>query len=329
MTGKKVLGLASAIAASLALITSVQAAEWDFAIPYPAGNYQTRSAERFATEVSAATGNRVKIVVHPGGGLGFKGPDMLAAIRDGLVPTGSFLYTQQVGLSPMLGLSSLPYLVSGFDEMKTFHETARLFFQKEFARFNQKLLYSVPWPGQNIFSKTDLASPETFRTMKIRTVDRNGSEFFGNLGASPAQIPWGEVVPALATGVIDSVTTSTSSAVDGQFWEFMKVCTVINWQSNFDAVTVNLDAWNKLSTEDQKAIEDIAQRLEPEFWAVAKAEDERNFDLLKSKGIKISPVTPAVRNFMISKGKPTWTAFSQEHPEAKPLLEKYLAVAGK
>jgi TRAP-type transport system periplasmic protein len=317
------------LAASFACAAPLHATEWDFAIAYPVNNFQTLAAQRFATEVASATGDRVKIVVHPGGSLGFKGPDMLAAIRDGLVPTGAFLLNQQVGLAPILGMASVPYLVSGFDEMKTFSDVAKPIFVKEFAKFNQKLLYMVPWPGQNIFSKAELTGPDSFKAMKIRTVDRNGSEFFRDLGASPSQMPWGDVVPALATGVIDSVTTSTSSAVDGQFWEFMKIGTVVNWQSSFDVVTVNLDSWQKLSPEDQKAVEAVAQRLEPEFWSIAKAEDDRNFELLKSKGVKIVDAPAAVKDFMISKGKPTWAAFTKDYGNAKPLLDAYLAAAGK
>ena len=93
---------------------------WDLATVNPATNYQTRSVERFAAEVAEATRGELKITVHAGGALGFKGPDMLGAVRDGLVPIGSVLLNQQVGLSPVLGISSLPYLVSGFGEMKTF-----------------------------------------------------------------------------------------------------------------------------------------------------------------------------------------------------------------
>jgi TRAP-type C4-dicarboxylate transport system substrate-binding protein len=309
--------------------TPALAVEWDFATINPATNYQTEAAEKFAAEVAVATKNGVKISVHAGGALGFKGPDMLGAVRDGLVPIGSMLINQQVGLSPILGVSSLPYLVSGIDEMKTFRDTSRSIFQNEFAKYNQKLLFVVPWPGQNIFSKSELSKAETFRAMKIRTLDRNGSEFFRNLGASPAQIPWGEVVPALATGVIDSVTTSSSSAVDGQFWEFLKFCTIVNWQSNFEAVSVNLDAWNKISPKDQKIIEQAAENVEAEFWTTAKAEDSKNFETLKSKGVQVVDAPPAVRDFMLEKGKPTWAAFAQSVPAAKSLIEKYLAATGK
>lgn len=329
MSGLNKAGLAFAVATALLFETPAFAVDWDLATANAPGNYQTKLAEKFATEVATATNNEVKITVHAGGQLGFKGPEMLGTLRDGLVPVGSFQLAQQVGLSPLLGASSLPYLVSGFDEMKAFRTISRPYFDAEFKKFNQKLLYAVPWPGQNIFSKVELLSSDTFRTMKIRTPDRAGSDFFRSLGASPAQIPFGEVVPALATGVIDSVTTSSSSAIDGQFWEFLKFVNVVNWQSNFEVISVNLDAWNKLSPKNQKLIEEIAERAEPAFWDVAKAEDSKNFETLTAKGMQIKTPPSAVREAMLAKGKPSWASFEQTVPASKPLLEKYLAAVGK
>ena len=323
------LRIAFALAVPVLFGTSAHAVEWDLATVNAPGSYQTKLAQRFTEEVAAATNNEVKIIIHAGGELGFKGPDMLGVLRDGLVPIGSLLLSQQVGLSPLLGASAVPYLVSGFDEMRTFQTTAKPYLDAEFKKFNQKLLYTVPWPGQNIFSKTELSSPDDFRKMKIRTQDREGADFFRNLGASPAQIPLGEVVPALSTGVIDSVTTSSSTAIDAQFWDFLKIYTVVNWHSLFEGVSVNLDAWDKLSSKNQKIVEDVANRLEPEFWEAAEAEDNKNFETLKIKGMKVNEPAPSVLSYMVAKGKPTWAAFQQAVPAAKPLMEKYLAAVGK
>ncbi len=331
MNRRSVLALSLALPAAGALQARAAAApvKWDLATNNPASNYQVTTVKQFADAVAASTGGAVVITVAPGGMLGFKGPDMLAALRDGLVPIGTLLLNQQVGLSPLLGASSLPFLVSGFSEMKTFYGLARPLFEKDLARFNQKLLYVVPWPGQNIFSKADTIGPDSFRSMKIRTVDRIGSDFFRALGAAPVQIPWGEVVPALATGVIDSVTTSTSSAIDGQFWEFMKTCTVVNWQSNFEAVSVNLDAWNALAPDARAAIEAVAKQLEPTFWDVARAEDTGNFKTLQAKGMAVKDASPELRAYMLGKAKASWTAFETAVPQAKPMLTQYLQDVGK
>ena len=95
---------------------------------------------------------------------------------------------------------------------------------------------------------------------------------FNRIGMTSVQLPWGEVVPSLAAGTIDGVTTSASSGVDGKFWEFLKYMYPTNhvWSSN--ALSVNLDAWKALSQKNRDAIEAVAKRLQPKFWSF-KAED--------------------------------------------------------
>lgn len=302
---------------------------WDMAVAYPPGNYQTKSAENFAAEVAKATNGEVSIKIQAGGALGFKGPEMLGTIRDGLVPLGTMLLNQQVGVEPLLGIASLPYLVSSPREMSLITEIARPAYDKIAEKHKQKILYMMPWPGQNIFAKTEIRAPGDMRSLKIRTVDRNGSDYFRELGASPAQMPWGEVVPALATGVINSVTTSSSSGVDGQFWDFMGFCHLVNWQSNFDMVTVNLDSWKKLTPAQQKAIEDVARRLEPEFWQAAEQEDGAKLKQLSDKGMKMIKADDALRAFMVSKATPIWDAYVAKVPAAREIIEKYRAAAKK
>jgi TRAP-type transport system periplasmic protein len=39
------------------------------------------------------------------------------------------------------------------------------------------------------------------------------------IGATPFSLPFSETYPSLKSGLIDSVMTSTPSAVDGEFWK--------------------------------------------------------------------------------------------------------------
>ena len=57
------------------------------------------------------------------------------------------------------------------------------------------------------------------------------------------QIPWGETVPALASGAVVGVTTSSVSGVDGKFWEFLKYFYRTNHVWSSQILTVNNDCW--------------------------------------------------------------------------------------
>lgn len=328
---KRRLALTFAAALGFAAATgAASAADWDLPMAWPSGNFHVKNAERFAEEVREATDGEVNITVHPGGSLGFKGPEMLKAVRDGLVPIGDILLNQQVGEAPFLGIESVPYLASGYEEIKALHEFSRPIYDEIAAEYNQKILYMVPWPGQGVYTTEEIVTLEDLAGVPIRVVDKNGLEFMTALGAAPRQMPWGDVVPALASGAIKGVTTSSSSGVDGKFWEFMGYLNRFNWQSASNMVTVNLDAWNALSEEHRQAIEEVAARLEPEFWEVSRAEDEEKLAILAENGMKVTEPTPELRAKLLEVAKPMWDAFIAEVGEpAGEVIAAYREKMGK
>ncbi len=292
-------------AAALALPQMASAGvKWDLPLAWPAGNFHVKNAQVFADEVKKATNGDVEITIHPGGSLGFKGPEMLTTVRDGLVPIGDILLIQQTGEAPILGLEATPYLVSGYDGLKKLHKHWLPHVNATAKKFNQKFLYIVPWPRQYVYTKVEAKSLGDLSGIKIRTYNKSTTGMFNRIGMTAVQLPWGEVVPSLAAGTIDAVTTSASSGVDGKFWEFLKYMypTSHVWSSN--VVSVNLDAWNGLSADNKKAIEETAARLQPKFWDVSRAEDEAKVKILTDNGIKLGTVTPDMMKGMQDKTAP-------------------------
>ena len=290
-----VLNLLRVLVATMALtlftIPVLAATTWDLPLAWPDGNFHVENAKRFAEEVNKVTNGEVSINIHPGGSLGFKGPEMLTAIRDGLVPIGDLLLIQQVGEAPLLGIEAQPYLVSGFDDLQALHKHFIPELQKVAEQFNQKVLYIVPWPRQYVYTKVHVKSVDDLKGIKIRTYNKSTTDMFNRIGMTSVQLPWGEVVPSLAAGTIDAVTTSASSGVDGKFWEFLKYMypTSHVWSSNI--VSVNLDAWNSLNQQNRDAIEQLAKSLQEEFWQVSAQEDTAKAKILNDKGVAMGEVT--------------------------------------
>jgi TRAP-type transport system periplasmic protein len=303
---------------------------WDMPMAWPPGNFHVRNAEVFAAEVKKATNGAVAITVHPGGALGFKGPEMLRVVRDGLAPIGDILLNQQVGEEPFFGIESVPYLAAGYEELRKLQEFSRPVYDELAKKYNQKILYLVPWPGQAVYSRHAINTVADLKGFRIRVVDKNGLDFFSALGAAPRQLPWGDVVPALASGGIDGVTTSSSSGVDGKFWEFLKHMNRFNWQSASNMVTVNLDAWNRLKPDQREAIERIARELEPKFWQVSRDEDEEKLGILKKNGMQIIEPSAELRADLLKVARPMWDEFARTAgPRAQEIVTKYRHATGQ
>jgi TRAP-type C4-dicarboxylate transport system substrate-binding protein len=316
--------LAAAGLFSLGIGSATAQTQWDMAIVWPEGNFHTQNHYRFAEAVSEATDGEVIINLHPGGGLGLAGPELLAAVRDRIVPIADILLNQQVGEEPIFGMESLPYLAPSFDDLALLQGKARALYDEVAERNNQKILYMVPWPGQAVYTREQVETLDDLDGVRIRVVDAMGSRFFEALGASPVQMPWGEVVPSLATGAIDGVTTSSSSGVDGSFWEFLDYMNRFNWQGSAIMVNVNLDAWNALSEEHRDAIESVASEMEATFWDVARAEDEEKLAILEENGITITQPSEELAADLLAISEPMWEDFMQDVPESREIIESYL-----
>src|SRR5213080_3966955 len=128
-------------------------ASWDLSTVWPDGNFHIHNAMAFADAVKNQTDGAVNITVKAGGQLGFKGPEHLRAVRDGLVPMADVLNIQQIGDEPVLGTEGIPFLVGSSEELKVLHKHLRPVYEQVAARNNQKIIYMVPWPTQYLHLK--------------------------------------------------------------------------------------------------------------------------------------------------------------------------------
>jgi TRAP-type C4-dicarboxylate transport system substrate-binding protein len=289
----------------------------------PESNFMVRNAIKFADAVKQATNGEVVISVKAGGSLGFKGPDQLTAVRDGLVEMADINISQQVGVNPLFGAEGIPFLIGSMEELKQYHAVIRPVFEKLAEQNNQKILYMVPSPAQYIYLKVKVDNLEGLKGIPVRGADKNTVDIVNALGMAGVAMPWGELIPALASGRVSGVATSATSGVDGKFWEFLEYIYPTNhtWGSNM--VTINLDIWNKIPTEQQAAIEKAARDLEPEFWDVSRQGDVDSIKTMTDKDMKLVDISPEMRAARVERAEALQKEFLERVPDAAPLVEQY------
>lgn len=314
----------------LSRIGTQPAARWDLSVPWSPSEFHTQNALRFAAAVEDATLGRVQITVHPGAVLGIKGPDSLRAVEKGVVAMAEMAGFQQTGSEPILGLEALPFLVDDMDELNLlYRDHLRPAVEAAFERSDLKLLYIVPWPNQNLYSKTVNDALGDFAGTKVRTLDKNTTDLMERLGFIPIQMPSPDVVPALASGAIDATMTSTTTGVAQKYWEFLDVVyrTNHNWASNM--MVVSGGAWRSLSADDQAAIDALAKQMEPQFWAISKADDARQLDVLKAQGMQVIVPDAQMMEGMRAVARPMWNEFARTVPGSADILRGYLQATGR
>ncbi len=321
---------AGAVALTLSLSASADTIQINLADVLPDGNFMVQNAKRFAEEVAKETNGEVVINVRAGGSLGFKGPEQMRAVRDSMVPMADILLSQQIGDDAFFGIEGVPFLVSSQDDLRALHKFVRPEFEKIVStRYNQKILYMVPSPGQYLFLKTKTDKLDGLKNIKIRGADKMTVDTVTSIGMSGVLIPFGELIPALASGRVDGVATSATTGVDAKFWEFMKYVYPTNHTWSTNMVNINLNTWKKIPPQHQKTIEAIAARLEPEFWAVSANADVESLKKLTANGMVVVPVSEAMMADMRKQAAPLLDDYLKRAPAAAPFIKSYLEATGK
>jgi TRAP-type C4-dicarboxylate transport system substrate-binding protein len=292
---------------------------------WPDGNFHVVNAKRFADEVKKATDGLVDIEVKSGGQLGFKGPEHLRAVRDGLVPMADILNVQQIGDEPFMGIEGIPFLAGSPDELKALQKHLRPGYEKIAAKNNQTILYIVPWPNQYLHLKVKAETVEALKGIKVRTADKNAQEMWNTVGMAAVVIPWGETIPALSSGAVSGVSTSAVSGVDGKFWEFLKFFHATNHQWSSQLVTINNDTWKKIRPEHQKAITALGTKLEPEFWISAFQADKDSVKKMVDNGMQLVAVPDAMMADLRKRTTNLLADFMKRVPSSAEPIKAYLA----
>lgn len=298
---------------------------------WPPNNHQTIGLEEFAKKAKEATKGKVELTVQSGGALGYKGPELLKVVRDGLVPVSDMLTSGVAGDEPLFGVVTLPFLIQSFEEGKILNDIARPYFDKVAEqKWGQKILYIAPWPAAGFWSKKELNSVADMKGIKMRTYDKNGGLVVQSVGGTPYPLPFSEVYSSLATGVIDSVLTSTPTAVDAKFWEVLKYYSPSNVTMATDLITVNLKEFNKLDKETQDALIKAGKDMETDMWAkVAKLDKEQEAISNKNGIVTVAPSKAFLNDLsVVTKGiRDEWLKTAP--PEAKQIIDAFNKKVGR
>jgi TRAP-type C4-dicarboxylate transport system substrate-binding protein len=277
--------LTAGLAAAVSLSAQAQG-KWDMPTPYPDGNFHTKNVKQFADEVKAATGGKLEIVVHSNASL-IKHPEIKRAVQTGQVNIGEILISVLSNESPLFAFDSNPFLAASYDSARKLWKSARPVIEKKLDAQGIKLLYSVAWPPQGIYTKKPIAGIADLKGTKFRTYSPSTAEFAKQLGAIPTTVQVPEIPQAFLTGLVDAMITSGSTGVDTQAWDYLKFYYDTQAFLPQNIVMVNKDAFNKLDANTQNALLAAAAKAEERGWTTSASENERYVKTMADKGIKI------------------------------------------
>jgi len=276
-------GIILALAASLA----AAADKWDMPTPYGDGTHQTQVARSFADEVNANSGGKLTIKVHSGGAL-IKHPEIHRAVKSRQVQIGEVFIGRLGNIDPIFKLDNIPFLATDFDSAEKLYKASKPELMAQLAKDNLLLLYTSPWPAQDLYSNKPVNSLADLKGLKMRAYSPTTSRLADLMGTTPVNIPFSDVAQAFTTNAIDAMVTSPSTGVNSQSWDYIKYFTTINAWIPKNMVFVNKKIFERLDKDTQAVILSAAANAEKKGWELGRKLAVEHTDMLRENGMQVS-----------------------------------------
>jgi TRAP-type transport system periplasmic protein len=277
--------IATAVATLFAGAAQAQT-KWDMPTPYAEGEFHTVNIRQFVDEVKKTSGGQLDISVHANQSL-IKHADSLRAVSTGQVNIAEFLLGQFGNEEPVFNADNIPFLAAGYDNAWKLYQAQKPTLQKKLQGRGLRLLYSVAWPGQGLYTKNPLKTVDDLKGQKIRTYSPTTARLFELLGASPTVIQASEIPQAFATGAISGMITSSATGSSSKAWEFVKNYYMTSAMHPKNVVVVNERSWQRLPDAQKKALTGAAGSAEKRGWELSKQRESGANKLLADNGMTI------------------------------------------
>jgi TRAP-type transport system periplasmic protein len=320
----KTLFAACALACAAVVSTPTLAqTKWDLPSGYGVNTFQVQNLQWFADELDKASGGKLKVTVHPGASL-FKANEIKRAVQTGQTPIGEFILSGAANENALFGIDSIPFLATTYADAKRLDTASVPALEKLLASQDMKLLYTVPWPGQSLYSKKAVTSLADLKGTKMRAYNPATTRIAELVGAQPVTIQLAELPQALATGGVDNFLTSSASGVDSKLYEQVKFFYDVNAWLPRNAVVVNQKAFDALDATTRATVLRVAAAAGERGWKVSDQKDDEYLKELGARGMAVDRSSVKLKAELKAIGdRMTAEWLEKAGPEGKAVLDAY------
>ena len=245
----------------------------------PMHNLHTDVFVPFTKEVEEKSKGRVKITIFPGEALG-KARDHYDMVTTGVTDIAFVIPAYTAGRFPLSSVMELPFLVPGskVGSRAAWELATKGYFSKEYPGAKM-LSFWTTGPGQIFMIKKPARTLDDIKGVRLRSPGPQQTALLRDLGISPLTLPISELYEAMQRGMADGAVAPLSTIVDFKLYEVVKYYTVANLYATTMSLAMNQKAWNSLSPDLQKIVEDAA-------GAKMSAAAGTSYDLYDQKGIE-------------------------------------------
>ena len=277
-----------------------------FAGVFPIDHQGSKMMEQVKADIEAADVG-LKISVFPANQLG-SGEALLEDVARGNIDfAAAFLYADT---DPRLEILSMPFLVSNWDEMNSvmrdLDSEFNTIIQETLADHGIRLLGQNPEGFVGIVATEEPANWNNFdaKNMNIRVWSSNVvKSMVETLGYQATTMSWGDIFPAIQSGIVDGAICCTKTATYSIFAKSDVGTHFVQYNSIPENTSyyVSEKTWEKLNDAQRAAVQAAFTKASDDFFAYNRENDAVFEQKLVDSGYTILKLSPDDQQAMADK----------------------------
>lgn len=290
----------------------------------PAKHWLVKNMDKLKKKAAEKSGGSIEIQIYPAGQL-FNDKNMNEAVMTGGIDLALNTVGRWASIVPTMDVFDVPFLFPSYEQIDKAIDggVGKVLGEELQKKGVRPLIWADYGFVQFANNKKVCKLPADFKGMKIRSYSKYSQKTIDAIGASSTTMGSGEVYMAIKNGTIDGQISGTPAMMSRKMYEVHKYLTITNNASPEFIVAMNEKSFQKLSKDQQKALQDAAKEVSNEIRKEAKAADEKANEEMKTKGkCELYYLTPEDIKVWQAATKPVWDTYMKENGEAgKKLIE--------
>lgn len=290
--------------------------ELKFAMQTNPGTAQYDGLEKFAELVQQKSGGKLKIKIFGGGALGGD-LAVVSSLQGGTIEMSQMNASLLNGLVKEFSVFDFPYLFN--NEQEAYAVVDGPIGKKLMDKLPEKGIVGLAYPELGFRhisnSKRPVTKLEDLQGLKIRVIQTPVYiDMMNALGANATPLPFPEVYTALEQKTVDGATNPLVTIPVMKFNEVQKYLTLTRHMYNPQIIIVSKKVWDKLSTDEQKILQEAANEARDFEREVSRKKNAEALEELK-KSMQVTELSAE--------------ELARWREKTKPVIDKYTKEVGE
>lgn len=259
----------------------------------PKGSIYHRVLQEMGEAYQRSSGGKGRFVIYPDSLQGTEA-DTVRRMRVGQLDASMLTVVGLSEIDPSIAaLQYMPMMFRSWEEVDVVRERLRPELEAKLAAKGFVALLWGEGGWVQFFVKARIVHPEEYKRARIFawSGDLVQASVMKSLGYTPVPIPLADILPALETGMIDTVPVAPLWAMIGQFDRVARHMVRVNWVPIVGATVIRKQTLEAMRPETREAVHAAARKAGTALRAHRAVQDEESIRAMQARGLALLPLT--------------------------------------